>query len=121
MTKFESSLGVEQDSQLSRVPFKTPIFWENDPQLWFHQVKSQLVIAVCKASLDEVAQIEDKIHEVPGCNLTVAWVEFKPECVELEAIRAELADLKNMVGKLFFLDIPSKRSLTPSRRMASKM
>ncbi|GBN00069.1 hypothetical protein AVEN_69845-1 [Araneus ventricosus] len=45
MTKSESSLGFEQDSQRSRVPFKTPISWENDPELWFHQVKSQLVIA----------------------------------------------------------------------------
>ncbi|GBO21186.1 hypothetical protein AVEN_74433-1 [Araneus ventricosus] len=231
-TKSEVSPSVEQDSQLLRIAFKAPVFWENDPELWFFQVESQFVIAgisndyqiscgcccfnsnilscvrdtirnpplenadialkdwvlqqfaqsssarlnlllkdlqlgdkrsshllgemrilapakmedeilrtlglqrlpanlqqiltVCKASLDELAQIADKIHEVSGCNLTVARVESKSDQVELDAIKAELADLKNIVKKLSVSQHsdsrikPRKRSSTPSRCTADK-
>ncbi|GBN50362.1 hypothetical protein AVEN_249863-1 [Araneus ventricosus] len=44
-TKPEVSLSVEQDSQLLRIAFKAPVFWENDPELWFFQVELQFVIA----------------------------------------------------------------------------
>ncbi|GBN03611.1 hypothetical protein AVEN_201868-1 [Araneus ventricosus] len=44
-TKPEVSPSVDQDSQLSRTAFKAPVFCENDPELWFFQVESQLVIA----------------------------------------------------------------------------
>ncbi|GBL86023.1 hypothetical protein AVEN_89080-1 [Araneus ventricosus] len=175
-TKPEVSLTVEKDSQLSRITFKAPVFWENDPELWFFQVESQFAISgisndyqiscgrcgfkfqciifaqsnlllkdlqlgdkrpshllseirnlatakmedgilqtlwlqrlpanlqqilpVCNASLDEFEQISDKIYEVSGCSLTVALVETKPVQVELDAIKAELTSLKNMVKKL---------------------
>ncbi|GBN46055.1 hypothetical protein AVEN_275542-1 [Araneus ventricosus] len=44
-TKPEVSPSVKQDSQLSRIAFKAPVFWENDPELCFFQVESQFVIA----------------------------------------------------------------------------
>ncbi|GBM11577.1 hypothetical protein AVEN_130655-1 [Araneus ventricosus] len=224
---------VQQDSQLSRIAFKAPVFWEDDPELWFFRVESQFVIAgisndstkfhavvaalnsnilscvrdivrssplenayialkdrvlqhfapsssarlnlllkdlqlgdkrpshllsemrnlapakmaddilqtlwlqrlsanlqqilsVCKASLDELAPIADKIHEVSGCNLTIARVESNSDQFELDAIKAELADLRNMVKKLSVSRNshgrikPRRRSLTPSRRIADK-
>ncbi|GBL77730.1 hypothetical protein AVEN_152946-1 [Araneus ventricosus] len=43
--KLEVSPGVEQDSQLSRIAFKAPVFWEHDAELWFFQVESQFAIA----------------------------------------------------------------------------
>ncbi|GBM97988.1 hypothetical protein AVEN_44624-1 [Araneus ventricosus] len=232
-TKLEVSPSVEQDSQLSRIALKAPVFWEHDPELWFFQVESQFVIAgisndstkfhavvavlnsnvlscvrdivrnpplenayialkdrvlqhfaqsssarlnlllkdlqlgdkrhshllsemrnlapakmeddilqtlwlqrlpanlqqilsVCKASLDELAQIADKIHEVSGCNLTVARVESNSDQFELDAIKAELSDLKNMVKKLSVSQYshgrikPRRRSRTPSRHIADK-
>ncbi|GBM83306.1 hypothetical protein AVEN_261143-1 [Araneus ventricosus] len=69
--------------------------------LWLQRLLANLqqILSVCKASLDEFAQIADKIYEVSGCNLTVARGESKPDQVELDAIKAELADLKNMVKK----------------------
>ncbi|GBN51593.1 hypothetical protein AVEN_4714-1 [Araneus ventricosus] len=69
-------------------------------------------------------QIADKIHDVPGCNLTVARVESKSDQVELDAIKAELADFKNMVKKLSVSQYshgrikPRRRSLRLSRRIA---
>ncbi|GBM83278.1 hypothetical protein AVEN_31180-1 [Araneus ventricosus] len=96
--------------------------------LWLQRLPANLqqILSVCKASLDELAQIADKIHEVSGCNLTVARAESKSDQVELDAIKAELADLKNMVKKLSVSQYshgrikPRRRSLTPSRRIADK-
>ncbi|GBN07536.1 hypothetical protein AVEN_252906-1 [Araneus ventricosus] len=70
--------------------------------LWLQRLPANLqqILSVCKASLDELARIADKIHEVSGCNLTVARVESNSDQFELDAIKAELADLKNMVKKL---------------------
>ncbi|GBM55880.1 hypothetical protein AVEN_2576-1 [Araneus ventricosus] len=44
-TKPDVSPGVDQDSQLSRIAFNTPVYLENHPELWFFQVDSQFVIA----------------------------------------------------------------------------
>ncbi|GBN24064.1 hypothetical protein AVEN_27887-1 [Araneus ventricosus] len=44
-TKPEVSPGVEQDSQLSSIAFKAPIFGENNTELGFYQVESQFVIS----------------------------------------------------------------------------
>ncbi|GFU71871.1 uncharacterized protein TNCV_1628121 [Trichonephila clavipes] len=206
-SKTEIPLSVDQESQLSRIAFKAPAFWENDPELWFFQVESQCLLAgisndstkfhtviaalnsnilscvrdlvkntpkesayfslnykilqyfsqsdasrlnlllhdlqlgdkrpshllsemrnlasskleddllqtlwlqrlpanlqqvlsVCKAPLDELAQIADKVHEVSGSDLTVARIETKSNQIELDVLKAEIADLKNMVKKL---------------------
>ncbi|GBM05535.1 hypothetical protein AVEN_94809-1 [Araneus ventricosus] len=96
--------------------------------LWLQPLPANLqqILSVCKASLDELGQIADKIHEVSGCNLTVARVESKSDEAELDAIKAELADLKNMVKKLSVSQYshgrikPRRRSPTPSRRIADK-
>ncbi|GBM10794.1 hypothetical protein AVEN_171-1 [Araneus ventricosus] len=96
--------------------------------LWLHRLPANLrqFFSVCKASLDDIAQIVDKIHEVPGCNLTVARVESKPDQVELDAIKVELTDMKNMVKKLSVSPYshcrvkPRRRSLTPSRCTTGK-
>ncbi|GBN03610.1 hypothetical protein AVEN_201867-1 [Araneus ventricosus] len=56
---------------------------------------------------------------------TVSHVETKPDQVELDAVKAELTDFKNMVAELSVSPNsqgrvkPRKRSLTPSRRTAS--
>ncbi|GBM28518.1 hypothetical protein AVEN_70120-1 [Araneus ventricosus] len=75
--------------------------------LWLQRLPSNLqqILSVCKASFDELAQIAVKIHEVSVCNLIVARVKSKPECVELDAIRAELANLKTWKENCLFLDI----------------
>ncbi|GBN51510.1 hypothetical protein AVEN_246690-1 [Araneus ventricosus] len=96
--------------------------------LWLQPLPANLqqLLSVCKASLDEFAQIADKIYEVSGCNLTIARVESKPDQVEMDAIKAELADLKNMVKKLSVSQYshgrikPRKRSPTTSKRTADK-
>ncbi|GFU66944.1 transposon Ty3-I Gag-Pol polyprotein [Trichonephila clavipes] len=44
-SKTEIPLSVDQESQLSRIAFKAPAFWENDPELWFFQVESQFLLA----------------------------------------------------------------------------
>ncbi|GBN12077.1 Transposon Ty3-I Gag-Pol polyprotein [Araneus ventricosus] len=96
--------------------------------LWLQRLPANLqqILSVCKASLDELAQIADKIHEVSGCNLTVARVESNSDKFELDAIKAELSDLKNMVKKLSVsqyshgLIKPRRRSRTPSRLIADK-
>ncbi|GBN57933.1 hypothetical protein AVEN_176157-1 [Araneus ventricosus] len=91
-----------------------------------YSVYLQQILSVFKASLDDLAQIADKIHEVSGCNSTVARVEPKPDQVELDAIKAKLTDLKNMVKTLSVSEyshgrIKSRRqSLTPSRHTAGK-
>ncbi|GBM32883.1 hypothetical protein AVEN_21750-1 [Araneus ventricosus] len=65
------------------------------------------------------------VYEVSGYSLTIARVESKSD-LELDAIKAELADLKNMVKKLSVSQYshsrirPRRRSLTPSRRTADK-
>lgn len=92
--------------------------------LWLQRLPANLkqILSVCTATLDELAQIADKVHEVSGYNLTVASVETKSEQVELDALKAELADLKSMVQKLSVsIRSPSRvgsrrRSLTPSGR-----
>ncbi|GBL77509.1 hypothetical protein AVEN_41889-1 [Araneus ventricosus] len=59
--------------------------------------------------------------------LTVARVESKSDQIELDAIKAELADLKNIVKKLSVSQYspcrikPRRRSPTPSRRTADKI
>ncbi|GBL82096.1 hypothetical protein AVEN_150396-1 [Araneus ventricosus] len=96
--------------------------------LWLQRLPANLqqILSVCKASLDELALIADKIHEVSVCNLIAARVESKLDQVELDAIKAELADLKNIVKKLSVFQYshgrikPRRRSLTPSRRYAKK-
>ncbi|GFW54360.1 transposon Ty3-I Gag-Pol polyprotein [Trichonephila clavipes] len=44
-SKTEIPLSVDQESQLSRIAFKAPPFWESDPELWFFQVESQFLLA----------------------------------------------------------------------------
>ncbi|GBN94204.1 hypothetical protein AVEN_213031-1 [Araneus ventricosus] len=96
--------------------------------LWLQRLPANLqqILSVCKASLDELAQIADKIHEVSGCNLTVARVESKSDQVEVDAIKAELADLKKIVKKLSVSQYshgrikPRRQSLTSTRRTADK-
>lgn len=36
------------NTEISRVAFKAPIFWDSDPELWFQQVESQFFIAGIK-------------------------------------------------------------------------
>ncbi|GBM81122.1 hypothetical protein AVEN_109160-1 [Araneus ventricosus] len=64
------------------------------------------------------------MHEVSGCNLTVARVYTKSDQVEIDAIKAELTDLKNILKKLSEYSHgrvkPRRRPLTPSRRTAGK-
>ncbi|GBO35472.1 hypothetical protein AVEN_191956-1 [Araneus ventricosus] len=56
-TKPEVSHGVEQDSQISRIAFKAPVFWKDDPELWFFQEESQFVTA-------GISNDSTKFHEV---------------------------------------------------------
>ncbi|GBN09929.1 hypothetical protein AVEN_118085-1 [Araneus ventricosus] len=113
-----------------------PVKMEDDilQTLWLQRLPANLqqILSVCKASLDELAQIADKIHEVSGCNLTVARVESNSDQFELDAIKAELSDLTiplsdlTMVKKLSVSQYshgrikPRRRSRTPSRRIADK-
>ncbi|GFT43484.1 hypothetical protein TNCV_815291 [Trichonephila clavipes] len=70
--------------------------------LWLQRLPANLqqVLSVCKAPLDELTQIADKVHEVSGNDLTVARIETKSNQIELDVLKAEIADLKNMVKKL---------------------
>ncbi|GBN24063.1 hypothetical protein AVEN_27886-1 [Araneus ventricosus] len=116
---------------LSEIRNLAPTKMEADilQSFWLQRWASSLqqILSVCKASLDELAQIADKIHEVSGCNLTVSRVETKPDQVELDAIKAQLHDLRNMVKKLYVSEYshgrikPRRRLLTPSSRTASKI
>ncbi|GFX38938.1 transposon Ty3-I Gag-Pol polyprotein [Trichonephila clavipes] len=45
LVAWNAGLSVDQESQLSRISFKAPAFWENDPELWFFQVESQFLLA----------------------------------------------------------------------------
>lgn len=45
----DPDIGNDPSLQLSRVAFKAPIFWENDPELWFFQVESQFIISDIKS------------------------------------------------------------------------
>ncbi|GBN28943.1 hypothetical protein AVEN_262207-1 [Araneus ventricosus] len=95
---------------------------------WLQRLPANLqqILTIFKASLDELAQIADKIHELSGCKLTIACVNAKSDQGELDAFKAELTDLKNMVKKLSVSPYshgrikPRRRSLTPSRRTANK-
>ncbi|GFW42131.1 transposon Ty3-I Gag-Pol polyprotein [Trichonephila clavipes] len=188
-SKTEIPLSVDQESQLSRIAFKAPAFWENDPELWFFQVESQFLLAgisndstkfhaviaalnsnilscvrdllgdkrpshllsemrnlapskleddllqtlwlerlpanlqqvlsVCKAPLDELTQIADKVHEVSGSDLTVARIETKSNQIELDVLKAEIADLKNMVKKLTVSAYSPNRNGYRSRSLTS--
>ncbi|GFU85652.1 transposon Ty3-I Gag-Pol polyprotein [Trichonephila clavipes] len=71
--------------------------------LWLQRLPANLqqVLSVCKAPLDELTQIADKVHEVSGNDLTVACIETKSNQVELDVLKAEIADLKNMVKRGF--------------------
>ncbi|GFV16799.1 transposon Ty3-I Gag-Pol polyprotein [Trichonephila clavipes] len=66
--------------------------------LWLQRLPANLqqVLSVCKAPLDELTQIADKVHEVSGSDLTVARIETKSNQIELDVLKAEIADLKNM-------------------------
>lgn len=35
----------DEGARLCRVAFKAPMFWESDPELWFHQVESQFIVS----------------------------------------------------------------------------
>ncbi|GFT08136.1 transposon Ty3-I Gag-Pol polyprotein [Trichonephila clavipes] len=161
-SKTEIPLSVDQESQLSRIAFKAPAFWENDPELWFFQVESQFLLAgisndstkfhaviaalnsnilscvrdltlwlqrlpanlqqvlsVCKAPLDELTQIADKVHEVSGNDLTVARIETKSNQIELDVLKAEMADLKNMVKKVTVSAYSPNRNGYRSRSLTS--
>ncbi|GFU61422.1 retrovirus-related Pol polyprotein from transposon opus [Trichonephila clavipes] len=225
-SKTEIPLSVYQESQLSRIAFKAPEFWENDPELWFFQVESQFLLAgisndstkfhaviaalnsnilscvrdlvknppkenaysslmdkilqyfsqsdasrlnlllhdlqlgdkrpshllsemrnlapskleddllqtlwlqrlpanlqqvlsVCKAPLDELTQIADKVHEVSGNDLTVARIETKSNQIELDVLKAEMANLKNMVKKLTVSAYSPNRNGYRSRSLTS--
>ncbi|GFY31727.1 uncharacterized protein TNCV_4200361 [Trichonephila clavipes] len=197
-SKTEILLSVDQESQLSRIAFKVPAFWENDPGLWFFQVESQFLLAgisndskkfhtviaalnsnilscvrdlvknppkesaysslkdkilqyfsqsdasrlnllicsltlwlqrlpanlqqvlsVCKAPLDELTQIADKVHEVSGNDLTVGRIETKSNQIELDVLKAEIADLKNMVKKLTVSAYSPNRNGYRSRSLTS--
>ncbi|GBO08959.1 hypothetical protein AVEN_239736-1 [Araneus ventricosus] len=78
---------------LSEMRNLAPAKMEDDilQTLWLQRLPANLqqILSVCKASLDELAQIVDKIHEVSGCNLIVARVESNSDQFELDAIKAE--------------------------------
>ncbi|GFT20148.1 transposon Ty3-I Gag-Pol polyprotein [Trichonephila clavipes] len=180
-SKTETPLSVDQESQLSRIAFKAPAFWENDPELWFFQVESQFLLAGISnnstkfhaviaalnsnilscvrdsvknppkesayssfkdkivqhfsqsdasrlhlllhdlqlAPLDELTQIADKVHEVSGSDLTVARIETKSNQIELDGLKAEIADLKNMVKKLTVSAYSPNRNGYRSRSLTS--
>lgn len=85
--------------------------------LWLQRLPTNLqqVLSVCTASLNELSQIADKIHEVSGQNFAVAKVESKSE---IGILRAELAELKQIVQQLSARSQNRgrrrQRSLTPS-------
>ncbi|GFW60367.1 transposon Ty3-I Gag-Pol polyprotein [Trichonephila clavipes] len=66
--------------------------------LWLQRLPANLqqVLSVCKAPLDELTQIADKVHEVSGSDLTIARIETKSNQIELDVLKAEMANLKNM-------------------------
>ncbi|GFS58916.1 hypothetical protein NPIL_211641 [Nephila pilipes] len=107
-------LNTKQSVSISRVVFKAPPFWEDDPELWFYKIESQFImdaisselpvnlqqiLSVFKAQLDEIAEIAEKIHEVSSGNLTIANIESK--CPDLNALLAEVSELKEMVREAF--------------------
>ncbi|GFV27791.1 uncharacterized protein TNCV_4178691 [Trichonephila clavipes] len=60
--------------------------------LWLQRLPANLqqILSVCKASLDDLTQISDKVHEVSGNDLTVARIETKSNQIELDVLKAEM-------------------------------
>ncbi|GFU75779.1 uncharacterized protein TNCV_1652391 [Trichonephila clavipes] len=89
--------------------------------LWLQRLPANLqqVLSVCKAPLDELTQIADKVHEVSGSDLTVARIETKSNQIELDVLKAEIADLKNMVKKLTVSAYSPNRNGYRSRSLTS--
>ncbi|GFT04613.1 uncharacterized protein NPIL_180101 [Nephila pilipes] len=75
--------------------------------LWLQRlsVNLQQNLSVCKAPLEELAQIVDKIHEVSGGNLTIANIESKGP--DLNAVLTEVSELKEIIKGAFR---PQRRS-----------
>ncbi|GFW64504.1 uncharacterized protein TNCV_813391 [Trichonephila clavipes] len=57
--------------------------------LWLQRLPDNLqqVLSVCKAPLDKLTQIADKVHEVSGSDLTVARIETKLNQIELDVLK----------------------------------
>ncbi|XP_071044410.1 uncharacterized protein [Parasteatoda tepidariorum] len=94
--------------ELSRVAFKAPIFWEAEPELWFHQLESQFVIAgittdetkyhcvVSALNSMALSSIRDIIRNPPKSNayerLKAKIIETfsQPESVQLKLLLQDL-------------------------------
>ncbi|GFT32757.1 transposon Ty3-I Gag-Pol polyprotein [Trichonephila clavipes] len=89
--------------------------------LWLQRLPANLqqVLSVCKAPLDELTQIADKVHEESGSDLTVARIETKSNQIELDVLKAEITDLKNMVKKLTVSAYSPNRNGYCSRSLTS--
>lgn len=94
--------------ELSRVAFKAPPFWEAEPELWFHQLESQFVIAGITAeetkyhcvisALDSkaLASVRDIIRNPPTVK---AYESLKSKIVETFS-QSESAQLKLLLQDL---------------------
>lgn len=95
-------------NELSRVAFRAPPFWEGEPELWFHQLESQFVIAgitnditkyhcvVSTLDTKTLSSVRDLIRKLPEDN---PYGKLKARIIELFS-QSESVQLKLLLQDL---------------------
>lgn len=70
----------DRETEISRVAFRAPEFWENDPELWFSQLESQFIISgitaqntkfhavICALNAKTLSSARDLVKSPPETN-----------------------------------------------------
>lgn len=118
----------EPNAELSRVAFKAPPFWENEPELWFLQIESQFTVAgiTCDktkyhcvvSALDSKAlsAVRDLIRNPPA---EKAYETLKSRTIDLFS-QSEAAQLKLLLQDLQLGDRRPSQLLVDMQNLACK-